>query len=169
MGQNVKLQANTVHVGQSTWPAALCEVTAVVDTAIYAAGDVLTDVMTLSSALRAAGACARLRSIVVLDEADQTAFSFDVYFFKASQAMGTKNSAPNISDANMRDCLGFVSFATTDAKDVGASKIYAKTNLDLVLAATAGQDVFAVAVINAGTPTFATASDLKFKFGIEQH
>lgn len=160
--------ASEVHVGKSTWPAIVCEVTAVADTLAYANGDVLTDTMTLAGALRAAGAYSRLRSITILDEDDQTAYSMNLVFFKATQSLGTKNSAPNISDANARDIIGQIAIATGDALDVGGAKVYCKTNVDLLLYATAGADVFCSAMVNTGTPTH-TASGLKFKFGIEQH
>jgi hypothetical protein len=162
------LPAGENHIGKASWPATVVEVTAVLDTAAYANGDVLTDTMTLANALRVAAGYGRIRSIVVLDEDDQAAYSFDVVFFKATQSLGTKNSAPNISDANARDIIGAVRFATTDAVDVGGAKVYCKGNLDQLIYATSGKDVFASVVINTGTPTH-TASGLKFKFGIEQH
>src|SRR5262245_31270359 len=66
--------------------------TAVADTSAHANGEVLTDPVTIAGALREAGRPARLRSLTVVDGDDQTAYSFDVLFFKASQSLGTKNA-----------------------------------------------------------------------------
>jgi hypothetical protein len=145
----------------------IVEVTAVADTSAYANGDVLTDTMTLTAALRAAGKGAILRSVEMLDEDDNAAYSFDLIFMKATQSLGTKNVAPAITDAQARDIIGFVRFATTDVIDLGGVKQYYRGDLAVPLIATSGVDVFVGVVINTGTPT-QTASGLKFKFGIEQ-
>lgn len=150
-------------------PVKTVEVAAVTDTAIYAAGDVLTDIMTLTDALRAAGRGARLRSITMIDLDDQAAYAFDIYFLKANTTLGAKNGAPTIDDTNVQNILGFISFATTDAKDMGGAKVYSKSGLDLTLMATSGKDVFAQAVAGAAATPTHTAAGLKFKFGIEQH
>lgn len=143
------------------------EVTAVADTSVYANGDVLTDTMTIASALRAAGKGSLLRDLTVVDIDDQTGYAFDVFFFKESESLGAKNAAPNIADGDIVNCIGWVRFAATDVIDVGGAKVYYKSNINLTLIASSGVDVFAQAVILTGTPTH-TASGLRFKFGIEQ-
>src|SRR5262245_2507406 len=99
------------------------EVTPVCDVSAYTAGDVLFDSVECPGVFRMSGGTALLKSVTILDEDDNTAATLDLFFFRSNVSLGTFNAAPAITDVNAREIVGFVSFATTDWKDVGASKV----------------------------------------------
>lgn len=143
----------------------VCEITLTLDTSAYASGDVLSDTATIPAAVPANGGCARLRSIVVVDEDDQ-GVALDIFFFAVTQSLGAKNGVPGISDAAARDALGAISILAGDYIDLGGVRVATKTNLDLMLEAAAGsRDVF-LATITRGAPTY-TVNGLKLKLGLE--
>lgn len=143
----------------------LIDVTLALDTSIFAAGDVICDTATLSAVTDVAGGCAMLESLTVIDEDDQAGV-IDFYFFRVTQSLGTKNAAPDISDANARDCLGYVSVAAADYKDLGGVKVATIKNIQLVLKSSgSSRDCFLGAVVLSGTPTY-TASGLKLRLGV---
>ena len=159
--------AGETHIGQVGRPLDIIDVTLTLDTSIYADGDVLSDTATLTNAMRVAAGGGTLRSIVLIDEDDQGT-ALDVVFFKATQSLGTKNSAPNISDSAARDCLGSVNIATTDYIDLGGVRVATKRDLNLALESASGsRDIFIGTITRGGTPTY-TANGLRVKIGIEQ-
>ncbi|HWQ39187.1 MAG TPA: hypothetical protein VNM24_11375 [Burkholderiales bacterium] len=161
-----RLPAGESHIGQVGAAKDIVDVTLTLDTVAYAAGDVLSDTATLANAMRVNGGKGMLRSITVIDEDDQGA-PFDIYFFKVTQNLGTKNAAPTITDAAARDCLGVVSIAAADYKDLGGVRIATVRGVDLALESdAASRDIF-IGTVTQGTPTH-TANGLRLKFGIEQ-
>lgn len=143
---------------------AIVDVAPVIDTSIYAAGDVLFDTVIAASAVPVAGGSSVLRSVELLDEDDQ-GIALDLVFFDSLVPLGTVNAAPNISDANARKALGCVSIATGDYIDLGGCRVATLRNIGLVLKAAAGAtDLYVAAITRGGTPTY-TASGLKLKLG----
>lgn len=150
----------------STAKSNIVDVTLSLDTSIYASGDVMADTQVVTGAMRVADGTGTLSSIVVFDEDDQ-GIAFDLVFFSANRALGTENSAPNISDANARDVLGIVSIAGGDFIDLGGVKIANKVNVGLpVRPATGTADIY-VGAITRGTPTY-TASGVRLRLGFTQ-
>lgn len=136
----------------------------VLDTSIYAAGDVLFDTIIIPGVVPVAGGAMELRSIELLDEDDQ-GIALDLVFFDSLASLGTFNVAPAITDANGRAALGFISILTTDYIDLGGCRIASKNNIGMVLqAAASAQDLYVAAITRGGTPTY-TASGIKLKFG----
>lgn len=143
------------------------DLTLSLDTNAYASGDVLADTQAVTGAFRTSGGRAELQSLTVIDEDDQ-GVAFDVWFFGSNVSLGTENGAPDISDANAREVLGFVSVVTGDYKDLGGVKVACLRNLALPLQAAAGSRDLYVGLINgSGTPTF-SASGLRLRLGIVQ-
>jgi hypothetical protein len=161
------LPAGEAHVGEAGSPADVVYVTPTLDTSAYTAGDVLFDTAAVAGALRVSGGKAKLVSVTVLDEDDQAAATLDLYFFRSNVSLGTVNGAPNVSDANARECLGWVPVAVADWKDVGTSKIACVRNVNLMLKATTGTTVY-VAGVTGGTPT-QTAAGIRIALGLEQY
>lgn len=143
--------------------ADLIGVTLSLDTSAYADGDVLAATQEIANAVRLPGGRATLQSVHVLDENDQ-GVGFDLIFMSADNALGTENSAPDISDTLARDILGFVRIAAGDYVDLGGSRIATLTNIGLVLEAAAASTSLYVAAITRGAPTY-TAAGLKLKLG----
>lgn len=144
--------------------AQVVEVTLTLDTAAYVAGDVLSDTATVPNAVWTNGARGRLVSVVVIDEDDQ-GVAFDLVFLSANRSLGTKNAAPDISDADARDILGFVSLAAGDYIDLGGVLVATRSGLDLMLEAAAGSRDVYLGTITRGVPTY-TANGLKLRLGI---
>lgn len=145
--------------------------TPVLDTSIYAAGDVLwTTPVTLTNIARVKGGVIKLKSLVVIDASDQ-APAIDLYFMNVANSLGTFNVAPNISDANALAIVGRVQVAAADYLDLGGVRV-ARVALSAVeqimKALSTDRNLYLAGVLNAGTPTFA-ASDLQFLIGAEQY
>lgn len=142
----------------------------VVDTSIYAAGDQLGSLLTLSNAVALEGGNSILRSVSVIDK-DKEKAVIDILFFSADPTLvSADNAALNISDANMAlYFLGKVSVASADYTDLSASSVASLNNLNLILqSAATSTTIYAAMKILSGTPTFTATGDLQIKFGIEQ-
>lgn len=169
MGRVMQMNARQSEdfIGHTAGDLDVITVTPVCDTSIFASADLIADPVEIVGFFRVPGGRAYIDSIVILDEDDQGA-AITLIFTTASTTFGTLNSAPNISDANLRNAVGHVTFATTDFFDVGGAKIGTKANLGLMVEGAAGATSLYVAVVNgAGTPTY-TASGLKIKVGVRR-
>ena len=139
------------------------DVTLVLDTNIYADGDVLAIPQEVTYVFPEVGGKRVLESIVVLDEDDQN-IAMDIIFMNATGTLGTINLAVSISDADARKIIGAVNIATTDYFDLINSRLGVKRGLGLVLQGSASDSLWVAAVTRGGTPTH-TASGIKLKLG----
>lgn len=139
-------------------------VTCTLDTSAYASGDLIMDTTAITDAVDRAGGYATLDSISILDE-DAQGVALTIVLLSASTSCGTINSAPNITDANLRsNYLGIVNVATTDYVTFSGAKLGTVRDLGLTLKAASNTRTLYFAILNgAGTPTF-TASGLKITF-----
>lgn len=130
----------------------------------YDSGDVLFDTTQIANACQSANQAAVLQSLVILDEDDQAAAAWVLWFLRANVTFGTKDAAPSISDANARNVTGYVAVASTDFIDVGGVKIACLKNIGLVLPpVTDTRDIYVAATVT-GTPT-QTTGGIKLRFG----
>lgn len=136
--------------------------TMVADTLILASGDVITDSLLVVPAAPNRSARGTIRSIIVNDEDDQGA-ALDVVLFSANVSLGTKNSAPAISDADARNVLAIVSIAAADFIDLGGVRVASKLGLDIPVVT---DTLYVSMICRSGTPTY-TASGLRVRLGIE--
>lgn len=150
--------ANTVLQGT------VLDVTLTLDTAQYADGDVLADTQSVTSAFRAVGSRAYVRSVLVLDEDDQGA-AFDLIFFDSNTSLGTENSAPNISDANARTIIGRLAVASASFYDLGGCRVAQVDGGMMMLKAAAASTTLYVGAISRGTGTY-TAAGIRLKLGL---
>lgn len=136
------------------------------DTAILASGDIIADTQVLStSAMRQIDGTGKIISVAVFDEDDQGT-AIDLLFFDALVSLGTENSAPSVTDANMRNFLGSVSVAAADFIDYGGVRTAFKADLCIPVKAGSGvQTLWVAAICRSGTPTY-TASGIKLRVGI---
>ena len=146
----------------------ILEVTLSLNTSAYANADLLADTQAIDNAFDAnVDGTGLIRSLVVIDEDDQTLYTFSVWFLSGSGTLGTENSAPSATDAVCRTILAKVDFATTDGLDLGDAKVYSKTGLSIPVKAIAGtNDLGIAAIVTTGTPTH-TAAGIKVRIGIE--
>lgn len=149
-------------------PADLIDITLTLDTLIYAAGDVHSDSVVITNAVRAVGGRAILNSLTVHDEDDQAAAGLDLVFFGSNVTLGAKNAVPAISDIDARQILGIVSLVAGDFKDLGGVKIGTLRNIGLLVeAGAASRDIY-VQTVTQGTPT-QTAAGMRLRLGFLQN
>lgn len=129
------------------------------------AGDVAIEITEIPNVLRDRGQCATLRSLMLIDPADQGA-ALDLYFFRTAVTFGTLDAAPSISDADCLEFLGKVVVATGDYADLGGARVAHKTALDFILKGGDNSASIFVAATCVGTPTYG-ASLLTLKLGVE--
>lgn len=163
LATDVALPAGENLIGLVTSSDTVVDLTATLDTSIYAGGDLLFDTQELAGVARINAGVVVLESITVIDEDDQ-GVAFDIYFLDANNTLGTENSAPTISDANARNILGWILIGAADYKDLGGVRIACVRGIGLEMKAGAGTTSLYVAGVTGGTPTH-TASGLRFKFG----
>lgn len=143
------------------------EVTLSTDTSAYANGDLLADTQTISDFFNDNDGTGSIKSLVVVDQDDQTLYSFSLWFMDGTGTLGTENSAPGGADAAALTVLAKVDFATTDGLDLGGSKVYSKTGLSIPVKAIAGSNDLAIAaIVTTGTPTH-SASGIRVRIGVE--
>lgn len=143
--------------------------------AAYGAGDVVGTPVEITKALISTGGQAMLRSLVVIDKADQKAH-LDLYFFDSQPAssVGADNAAFAPTDADMTKCLGRINIPQASYLSAGSNAEQTLRDLNLMLQAApsrasgqAGDSLWMV-VVARGTPTYASASDLQIRLGLEQ-
>ncbi len=157
------LPTGTNVIGKTRGTSASFFVTLVLDTAAYAAGDVLAVPQVISSVMSANAGTALLHSIIINDKDDQGQ-ALDIVMLKTNVSLGTINNAVSISDANADEILGIVSFAAGDFIDLGGCRVATKTGVGLVCkSGAASQDLY-VGAISRGTGTY-TASGITVQFG----
>lgn len=140
------------------------DVTLVTDTAIYADNDVLAIPQEVTGVFRELNDVRWLRSVTLLDEADQ-GVDIDLLFFNADATLGLINGVVSISDADARKIIGKVSIVAADYTDLVNSQLATKSALDVILkAAGTSASLWIAAIVRSGTPTYA-ASSIKLKLG----
>lgn len=144
------------------------DVTLSLDTAIYAAGDVLADTQVVTNAVRINNGTGILQSIALIDQDDQKA-QLKIFFLSENVSLGVENAAPSITDVNALQLLGPpVTIETTDYTDLGGVSIAGKDSIGKVIKPAAGTRNLYIAVLNgAGTPTY-TAAGIKLRLGFLQ-
>lgn len=142
------------------------DVTFTLDTSAYASGEVLSDVIAIPRAALSPGGSVVLDSLTIIDEDDQKQ-PLTAVFLDTNNSLGTKNSTPNISDANARKVLGHVPVVANDYLDLGGVSIACVRNLGLVLKCDPGSTTLYLALLSGGTGTY-TANGLRGKIGIRR-
>jgi hypothetical protein len=138
------------------------------DTAVYAAGDVLFTDMPVANAAREAGGITTLMSISIHDKHKQNA-PFDLFFFSGEPATGTYtiNDVFTLHDTDGTLFIGHVSILDADYADAAASSVATKRNIGLQMEATTDAHLYVIGVCR-GTPDYLTAGDLIIKLNFLQ-
>jgi hypothetical protein len=151
-------------------PADVINYVPVLDTAAYAAGDVLAATAAISNVMRVNDGRANLLSLTGIDKSKQKP-AMTILFYQTNVTSAAVNAANNLSDADQLNLLGFQRILAADWIDYANNSICCfkgATSPQLLLEAASGtKDVYAVCIIDAGTPTFAVG-DLMFKLGVVQ-
>lgn len=152
------------------------QVTPTIDTNIYASGDCLGGLMSITGATSYSGGGGILRGVTVVDKTQAQRAAMDLIFFTQSVTVAGNNSPFATSDADMLYAVGAISlgswsyltaFAGTPLNSLAVwpSPASAATSVQTggipyVCAATT---LFCQAVVR-GTPTYTSSSDLVFSF-----
>lgn len=160
------LPAGENHMGEVGGKTAIVSVTLSTDTSAYGSGDLIADTQQIDAFFRKTDGTGVINSINIIDE-DAQGVALYVIFMSTSTSLGTENSTPNISDANLTAGFqGIVSVAASDYVTVSGTKVATIKNIGLPVKAVSGTDDIYIAVLNgAGTPTF-TASGLEMRIGV---
>jgi hypothetical protein len=141
-------------------------VTPTLDTSIYASGDRMGSVMTLSGVAMEDGGSVTLDGISIVDTDKQDA-AFDVWLFNASPTLiSADNAAISLLDSEMTSkAVGWQVLAASDYKDAASSSIAYKGNLNAPLKVKSGTKNLYALLVSRGTPTYnASALSLTFHF-----
>ena len=153
-----------MNVAISNFQTKVLRVTPVCDTSAYTAGDVLFETTALPIDGRGNGAKGTIRFAGILDKDDQASQTITLWFLRSNVALGTKNSAPSITDTNAEEIIGKVTVTTSD--DLGGCKQGQAEGIALPFELPAGGTALYVAATTAGTPT-QTASGIFLRIGLE--
>lgn len=165
-GQTVHTRASTVTdnggyaVAGRPW---YVDATPTVTAATYASGDIIINNATLLAFAPANDIICVLCGIECLDQSDQ-AWGMNIVFHKASQSIGTVDSAITVSAANAANLAARVSLFQSEAEDWINSKRWSNFGLSVPLKPTSGtDDINYSVIINQSTPTL-TNNCLSFRF-----
>jgi hypothetical protein len=142
----------------------IVEVTPTVSSgAAYTANDQVGGLMTLTGAVPASSDGAVLRQISVVDKGKQSA-ALNVLLFDAQPTVASSdNAACDVADAELAGkCLGHVAIAAGDYVALSAGSVAAK-QVTVPVKADSSATLYALAM-TTGTPTYASTSDLVFRF-----
>lgn len=136
----------------------------------YSSGDVIGALNEVTNAVETNKEGSLLKSILVLDKANQKS-AIDLVFFNSTLANspGADNAAYALHDDDVTKLLGRISIAGADYISSSTTNAEATIkNIDLLLQAAAGTSSIYMLVVSRGTPTYGSASDLIIKLGVEQ-
>jgi hypothetical protein len=156
-GQVVRIPPQEVHLGEVGGKSALKIITMTADTGVLASGDLIADTQQFDAFFRKTDGTGVINTISITEKDAQGA-AYYIGIHRTSTSLGTENSAPNISDANM--VAGFqhiIAVATTDFVTVSGTKVATLKNLGLPVMAVSGTDDLYFSILNStGTPTYAS-------------
>lgn len=165
-----RLDAGEAHAGEFGRNAVIITPTLVVDTAIYAALDIIGGELTLTNAMRVSGGSGILQAVTVIDDDNEKA-AIDILLFN-SPLTGTKadQGALSYSAADPAKILGRISVLNADYLTyVAASLAVAQIRgINLPVAASGSANLYAI-ILAVATPTYTATTDLMVKFHFERN
>lgn len=141
----------------ATGVSALRIITMSTDTSAYTSGDLIADTQQYDGFFRVTNGTGIINTITVTEKDAQGAAIY-IIIHRTSTSMGTENSAPNISDANLvAGIQHIIPVAASDYVTVSGTKIATLKNLGLPVMAVSGTDDIYFSILNStGTPTYAS-------------
>ena len=135
----------------------------------YGSGDVMGAPMEIPEGVLDTKGLAILRTVVVLDKANQKA-AVDLLIFDADPGnVGADNAALDLSATQLDMLIGRISVATGDYTTLKtATNAEATKLLEMLLPAKVKSKAFWVVCVSRGTPTYGSAVALTLKFSMER-
>jgi len=140
------------------------DVTLTLDTAAYVANDVLADTQEVANVFAVVGGRVVIQSITLNDKSDQQQ-GLRLLFLRSNKSIGTENDAPNISDDDADEILGWVDVSAGDYLDIGGCSIVSRNGIGMMVKAAAGSTSLYIAAISNGTGTY-SANGITLKIGV---
>jgi hypothetical protein len=159
------LAAGENHIGEVGGNSPVRAITMTTDTGIYASGELIADSQQYDAFFRKVDGTAIINTISIVEK-DAQGVAYYVIFLSASTSLGSENSTPNISDANIAaNFQGIVAVAASDFVTVSGAKVATIRNIGLPVKAVSGTDDLYIAILNGtGTPTYASG-EIQLKIG----
>jgi hypothetical protein len=140
-----------------------------VDTAAYATGDLLFVPIEVPNAVLNTKGLAYLRTLLVLDAANQKSAIDLLIFDRDPGSLGTLNNAIDISETQMSYLVALYSVAAADYVTAKATTNAVATKIpNLMLPAKAQSKSFWLAGVSRGSPDYVAATDLRIKLILER-
>jgi hypothetical protein len=140
-----------------------------VDTAAYATGDLLFAPIEIPNAVQNTKGLAYLRSLLILDAANQKSAMDLLFFDRDPGSLGSLNSAIDISETQLSYLIGLYVIASADYVTLKANTNAAAAKVpNLFLPAKAQSKSFWLAAISRGSPDYVAATDLRIKLMLER-
>lgn len=135
---------------------------------LYTANDCVGGKLTLIEAIKSEGHISLLQSFTVIDLGMQNA-AMSVYLFGANPVTGTyaDDAELDIHDNDALFCIGCFNVTAGDYLSAKDNSIACVTNLGILCQSINGLNLYAL-MKTTGTPTYASASDLKLIFGFRR-
>lgn len=150
---------------------AVISITPVLDTNAYSSGDVLFVPTSVSEAVLDTKGVSNLRTLVLIDKANQKQ-AIDLLFFNQDPgSIGAANAALAVTDAQLAAYfIGRVPLAAVDYVTAQSSENAEITKLleMLIVAAQGKKAIWVAGVCRSGTPTYAV-SDIVLKLILERY
>lgn len=159
----IVLAAGENLIGKVAATAASVTPSITVDTAVYAAGDTVGGIVTLTGAVRVSGGSSLLHSIHILDRSNQKPTG-SILLFNANPAAATAtdNNAFVYSTDDLKQ-VARIPVASGDYVSVNSKASAGLTNLGRMVKAASGTSLYAVFVTD-GAPDFVAGTDLQIIF-----
>jgi hypothetical protein len=162
-----QLQAGENHIGEVGGNTKVVRVTPTVDTGVYANGDVIGGVQTLTSAMRKSGGTGILQSVLVKDNSGTPQNSeLDLFIFDTPTLAGTytDQAAFSLHDDDVENLLARIKINGYDYETIGG---IGTTEPKLVNAAVeaVGSANLGLVIVSGGTPTYSGSGVLSFDLG----
>lgn len=152
------------HIGQVGGDTRSIAVTPTVSTSpAYTAGDVVGGKLTFTNALRIVSGSGVIQSFTILDLSNQGA-ALRLFLFDADFTVAADNAAWAFNSADYGKLLGFIDILTTDYITVDTKKI-AMIRTGFAVKASGTANLYGV-LVAVGTPTYATTTALRLRFGV---
>lgn len=141
--------------------------TPVIGVGAYSSGDVLGAPVKLSDVVGDTKALAYLKSLLVLDVANQK-HNLDIVFFESDPGnVGADNAPVALSAAQLALVVGTIKIVTADYETYGARAI-AQKNLEMLIPTKVkSTDLWAVYIARANV-TYGAVDGIKFKYNFER-
>lgn len=133
----------------------------VVDTAVYAAGDVVGGEIALTNAMRVTSGTGMLHSLTLVDTGNVKP-EFNILLFNSNPGGTYADQSPPTLGTDAAKVIGEISVATADWTTYDAAVDFAVANLDGIgklVAASGSRDLYAV-FIAVGTPLFTATNQI---------